>query len=443
MLRIALSILLCLYCFPANGQVEKHFFRVLYDPKAALQCRIDLIQQAEHEILLSYYILKDDLSGTLLLDLLAAASKRGVVVQILIDRNGSEISAPMQVFLQKNGIVIHRFFLKNKGLKRYYHGLHEKIFIVDTHFMIVGGRNIKDNYYGLSQDFNFFDYDVLVTGDALLKDARLHFYTLWHDSRLSSLYPTPEVSERKLIENLVKIQSATTEVLRRLSIQLDSKTDWLVGLQATSAPAGFIKDDFYVKKGRHYMLSDVKGLSSTHALIGFIDSAKHSVRIENPYFIPTKAWNRALRDALRRGVKVCLMTNSIQSNDLLIRQAAYLNRRKKMLRRGMEIWEVQGPEKLHAKAMVVDDEVVAIGSYNIHRPSERYNTEVAVWIKDKKVAQAHLKVMTANLENALQIGANNRAIPRPDKHFNGPSWGLRTKTFLWRYTVAHMFGWLM
>ncbi len=436
-------ILLFLHCSVANSQEGDHYFRVLYKPKDALQCRIDLIQQAQKEILLSYYILKDDRSGSTLLNLLAEAAKRGVIVQILMDRNGSKISAPMRAFLAKNGVVIHRFFLKNKGLKKYYHGLHEKVFIVDSKFLIVGGRNLKDNYYNLAPDFNFFDYDALVTGDSVLRSARLHFYTLWHDVRLSSPYVAPEVDEKKALKNLERMKSAAAEVTRQLNIQYDTKTDWLADCKPASSRAGFIKDDFYVKKGRHYILSDEKGYSSTNALISFIDSAKQSVLIENPYFVPTKGWNRAFNDALQRGVKIRLMTNSLHSTDLVIRQAAYMNRRKKLLRQGIEIWEFQGPQKLHAKAMVVDEDVVVIGSYNIHRPSERYNTEVAVWTKNNRTALDHLSVMSSNLENALQIGSDNRPIRRPDKNFKSPSFGLRAKAFLLRYTIGQFLGWLM
>ena len=439
--------LLTLFCFPAfsiHAQMEAHFFRVLEDPKAALQCRIDLIQQAEHEILLSYYILKDDLTGKTLLSLLAeAAAQRGVVVRILMDRTGSKLSAPMRAFLKKNRVEVHRFFLKKKPLKKFYHHLHEKIFIVDNCVLMVGGRNLKDSYYGLGKDFNFFDYDVLATGDTLLRDARLHFYTSWDDERLSSPYSAPHVTEKEAAEYLKTIESATATVQQKLGIQFNTKADWRTGCQAISAHAGFIHDNFFTKKGSQYVPSDEKDLRSTHALIAFVDSAQHSILIKNPYFIPTKAWDRALRNALRRGVRVRLTTNSIQSNDLPIRQAAYLNRRKKMLRRGLEIWEVQGPEKLHAKVLVVDQALVAIGSYNIHRPSERYNTEVAIWIQDAPTAQLQMNRMKKNLENALQIGPNNRAIPKPGQHFNQPSFCLRAKTFMLRHTIARAFGWLM
>jgi cardiolipin synthase C len=439
-----LLILFFLHFNTAQGQPAPHIFHVLYDSKDALQCRIDLIQQAKKEILVSYFILTDDLSGTLFLHLLAeASSKRGVIVQVIIDKNGSKISAPMQAYLKKNGVIIRRFFLKNKGLKKFYHGMHEKVLLVDRRCMIVGGRNIKDAYYGLSPDFNFFDYDVLVTGDSMLQDARVHFYTLWHDDRLTADYPAPEVTTEKVSQNLENIQTTIAEVQSKLSLHLDTQTDWVADSRKTTSPVGFINDDFYVKKGQHYVGSDVKDFGSTNALIHFIDSAKYSIYIENPYFVPTKAWKTALSNALKRGVKVRLLTNSLQSTDLPIRQASYRNLRKKWVHRGLEIWEYQGPLKWHAKALLIDAEIVVIGSYNLHRPSEKFNTEVAVWIKNKNIAQTQANVMANNLENALQIGTNNKTIARPDKHFKRASLRLKTKFFIQRNTVARVFGWLM
>ncbi len=444
MRKLAIYFFFLLSYFAVYGQSKTRVFNILYDSKDALQCRIDLIQQAKKEILLSYFIITDDFSGTLLLSLLAeASSKRGVIVQILIDKNGSKISLPMQAYLKKNGVVINKFVLKNKALKKYYHGLHEKILITDQHQMIVGGRNIKDNYFGLSSDFNFFDYDVLVTGDSLIQDARIHFYTLWHDERLSSPYPTDEVTEQESLENLEKIHFATNFVQQKLQIRMDTKTNWLPDIFATTAPIGFINDDFYIKKGRNYVGSDEKDMGSTNAHIRFIDSAKYSICIENPYFVPTKAWKNALHNALLRGVKVRLLTNSIRSTDLPVRQAAYRNQRKKWLRWGLEIWEYHGTEKWHAKALVIDNQTVVIGSYNIHRPSERYNTEVAVWIKEPKTAKTQEIVMAHNLDNSIQIGGNNRKIQKPIQNFKRASFGLRCKVFLYQHTVSWVFGWLM
>jgi putative cardiolipin synthase len=200
--NIFFTLLFSLLLTFVYGQEDKHFVRVLYEPKDALQCRVDLIRQAKKEILLSYFIIVDDLSGSVVLNLLAEASKRGVVVRILLDKNGSRISAPMKALLNKNGVELHRFDLKNKAVERIYHGLHEKMLITDGEFLIVGGRNIQDPYYGMSKKYNLVDYDLLTNADSVLYEARLHFYSLWADEKLSSPVPIPVIKPKREARHL-------------------------------------------------------------------------------------------------------------------------------------------------------------------------------------------------------------------------------------------------
>ncbi|MBK6571713.1 MAG: phosphatidylserine/phosphatidylglycerophosphate/cardiolipin synthase family protein [Saprospiraceae bacterium] len=441
---IFFTLLITLFQTFVTGQEDKHFVRVLYEPKDALQCRVDLIRQAKKEILLSYFIIVDDLSGSILLNLLAEASKeRGVLVRILMDKNGSKISAPMRALLEKSGVELHRFDLKNKGIERLYHGLHEKMLITDGEFLIVGGRNIQDPYYGMSKKFNLIDYDLLTNADSVLLEARFHFYSLWADEKLSSPFAAPTVKPQRQARHLKKLVSYKTEIREKFGIRLDSSRNWRKGYQMNASDVGFIHDDFFIKRGKKYYKTDIKDEGSTSALIEMVKNAKHVIFIENPYFIPTKRWTNALCDASNRGVRICLLTTSMMTNDLPIRYAGYRHRRNKILSDGIEIWEFQGHLRFHGKTMLVDSQMLVVGSYNIHLPSVRYNTEVAVWTKDKKAVKRHIDVWESRLENSLQIGSNNKPISHPNKKFPKPSLWLCAKTNFLRYTVAPAFWWLL
>src|SRR5690606_9295181 len=61
----------------------------LADPLDAFAARVQLVAVAERSIDIQYYIWKDDISGTLLLDALRAAAERGVRVRMLLDDNGT------------------------------------------------------------------------------------------------------------------------------------------------------------------------------------------------------------------------------------------------------------------------------------------------------------------------------------------------------------------
>ena len=51
--------------------------------------------------------------------------------------------------------------------------------------------------------------------------------------------------------------------------------------------------------------------SISHAYAAAIDSAKQVIRIINPYFVPTKSIRRALKNALKRNVRVEIMIPSV------------------------------------------------------------------------------------------------------------------------------------
>jgi putative cardiolipin synthase len=162
--------------------------------------------------------------------------------------------------------------------------------------------------------------------------------------------------------------------------------------------------------------------------------------MENPYFIPTETWQNAFQKALDRGVRVCVLTNSTETNDLTLYQAAYRRQRKKLLRMGIELWEYQGPKKLHVKAAVIDDSVAVIGSYNIHYPSEKLNTEVAAWVADARHAGKLEQAFAIDFERALKVGKNNRLIREEGKPLKKAPFKRRLAVFLYQHSVAIFFG---
>ncbi|MFN8355269.1 MAG: phosphatidylserine/phosphatidylglycerophosphate/cardiolipin synthase family protein [Spirosomataceae bacterium] len=412
-------------------------FRILDKEKDAIQCRVDLIQQAQHEILLSYYILNDDVIGqTLFYWLVQQAQTKKVQVKILIDALGSKVSLPMVEYLKENGVQI-RIFNKRRFplIHTFTHRMHDKLFIVDGKKMVVGGRNIKKEYYNFSTDLNFLDRDAYIESEGAIEEARVHFFSIWNNPKVTDRYQTAPLDSLHRTALRQSLQEATQQASSILSY--DTQYDWAANQLITQQPVHFVHDDFFKKNERNeYEVSDEKDQRSTDELMALFQTAKHSILIENPYFVPTRPWRRVMRAAVRRGVKIRLLTNSIGTNDVLLMQAVYLNQRKKLLRMGLEVWEYQGNKMLHTKAFIIDDSLSAIGSYNIHAVSQNWNTEVMVWVVDTQIAKQHRAIMDTNLQNALRIGADNQVIADASRSFKPYSPSRKFKTFLNRYTLA-------
>lgn len=104
---------------------------------------------------------------------------------------------------------------------------------------------------------------------------------------------------------------------------------------------------------------------------------------------------------------------------------------------GIEIWEYQGPKTLHTKSTVIDDSISIVSSYNLVAFSERWSTEVAVWVADTTIARYHTRIMEQNLQHALRIDKNNNQVKhRMPDDTKKLTCRKRTSLFINRYSIA-------
>ena len=125
--------------------------------------------------------------------------------------------------------------------------------------------------------------------------------------------------------------------------------------------------------------------------------------------------SRALfKAAVDRGVEVRILTNSLASTDNVEAFASYQNYREELLATGVQIFEFRPDAEertkimtgelhetlehkpifgLHAKTMVVDEEIVVIGTFNLDPRSTNLNTECIAIIPSKQIAASVLEGM--------------------------------------------------
>lgn len=138
--------------------------------------------------------------------------------------------------------------------------------------------------------------------------------------------------------------------------------------------------------------------------------------IFSPYFVPGKPGTAFLTQLSQRGVRVRILTNSLASNDVGLVHAGYIKYRKKLLRAGVELYELnkkltrkQRKEKkgvggsskasLHAKSFVFDRKQVFIGSLNLDPRSLLHNTEIGVVLKVPEIAEEMARRFEENIEH--------------------------------------------
>jgi putative cardiolipin synthase len=390
--RLGLALSLMLLSTPALADRV----RILGTDREAAEARVEMVLAAREELLVSAFIFGDDPLTLTSLGLLRDAARRGVRVRLIADAQWNRIPRAVQAHLKAEGIEIREYhpFRLDKPLW-IVRRMHDKLVVADGRVLLAGGRNVESPYFGYGRQIrvrNYVDLDLQVEGEAAA-EARRYFLDLWESREVR---PTRA--------------RANPEELREAAALLDHHKTWLdarieearndpARVPATLTEAGrvrFLHDPVRPRPGELRVGDELRAL---------LDAARESVVIESPYLVPTRAFRAGLRRAFARGVRVRILTNSLDSTDNLWPQAGYAGPKAGLVKSGVELWEYQGPECLHAKAAVIDGETVIVGSYNLDPRSEKLNSELALVVRDPTLAAEMTGRMDAHLRQARRIDA--------------------------------------
>lgn len=426
---------------------EKTGVYVLEDGGGAMITRAWLSEYAEKTIDIQYFIFSTDNVGLIACDYLVRAADRGVKVRIIVDdiMVDADLEDIMTMDAHENidikiynpGVnlgknIFNKLHKLTTDFRSANQRMHNKTFIVDKEIVITGGRNIADEYFDYDHDYNFRDRDVLLMGK-VSKDINKSFEEFWNN-KLS--VPVTDVIGKKAkaltdtcrydklhqyacnpenfwpqIRNKIENFTSTIE-----NIKNSKRFFWLEHVEFVSDAPG--KND------------RTKGLGGgglcTDALINLIKNSKTSLDIQTPYLITTELGKNLFRDAVKRGVKVRILTNSLSSTDNVEAFSAYQSDRDELLETGMRIFEFRpdAAERMaimtgelqktidykpifghHAKSMVVDGKIAVIGTFNLDPRSANLNTECVAIIHNEEVAQQVLNGMETEYksENSWEI----------------------------------------
>jgi cardiolipin synthase A/B len=150
--------------------------------------------------------------------------------------------------------------------------------------------------------------------------------------------------------------------------------------------------------------SPASGAAEAYVLFQLaIESARSSIYLTNPYFVPDGAMTDALIRAVERGVDVRIITAGEADSvlDRLVRKASQAHFGR-ALQAGVRIYEY-GPALLHAKTMVVDGRWVSIGSANLDNRSFALNNELNLAFLDPAIAAKLTRIFQDDLAFAKPV----------------------------------------
>lgn len=334
---------------------------LLVDGEITYAALEEAIERAEHHVFAEYYLVRRGKTADWFRDLLVRAAKRGVKVKLLIDGYGSFwISHRWLRPLRKAGAEIV-FFLPARLLLFQPMNLrnHRKIVVVDGKVALTGGINIGDEYRGAGGPWR--DTHLRIEGPAVLP----LLLVLAQDWRFAAKKEIPSAEIDRARHADKNAGGATVAIVR-------------------SGPdiAGPERETIH------------------RVLFSAITSARESVYITTPYFIPDRSILVALQTAALRGLDVRILFPS-KSNHPFVFQAGR-SFYEDLLAAGVAIYEY-GPGMIHSKTMVVDGTVALVGSANMDIRSFRLNFEVHSVIHEPVVAAGLAKCFEVDLAVSRKI----------------------------------------
>ncbi|MBS4175387.1 cardiolipin synthase [Bacillus sp. FJAT-49736] len=314
------------------------------------------IKDARSSIHILFYIVKDDLFSKEFLQLLIQKAEEGVEVRLLLDWLGSH-NTPKSLIKEIRNAGGHVAYSNRLKFPFPFFSLqqrnHRKISVIDGNIGYVGGYNVGKEYIDEDSVLSpWRDYHLRILGEGVC-DLQDEFMVDWNRS------------SNNIIEKENKYFFS-------------------------ALPTGDMQHQFF----------PTQGLRLEHTICELLDSAKTSICIGTPYFIPSIIILEKLMEALKRGVKIRIIVPK-KADHFLVKEASFTYFRT-LIGHGAEVYQYLNGF-YHAKVIIVDEEICQIGTANFDRRSIYLNLEINCYIYDKDFIQKMVAVMEKDISDSHRL----------------------------------------
>lgn len=338
---------LIIYNLETQGAIltSKNEINFINDGQEKFSTLIEDLKKAEKTIHFQYYIIRDDEVFGSVCEILRAKAKAGVEVRILYDCMGSRrIREKYWRSLRNDNVNVVGFFpalFRRLHLRVNYRN-HRKIVVIDNKVAYVGGFNVGREYIGKEKYFGYWrDSHLRIVGEAVLA-LQVRFILDWNHAA-----PKHHLKmDRYLADTHV-------DTMNNCDIQI-----------ITDGP-------------------DTRMQNIRNNYLRLICKAKKSIYIQTPYFIPDESIISALMIAIYSGIEVNIMIPGKPDHPFVYWATySYIG---EMVMAGANCYTYENGF-MHAKMMIVDEEVICCGTANMDIRSFTLNFEVNATIYNKEKA---------------------------------------------------------
>lgn len=345
---------------------EHNYVEILTDGTEKFKVLLDDIRHAQNHVHIEYYTFYNDQIGNQVRAALEEVARRGVEVRVIYDSFGSR-GTTHQFFkrLEALGGRAEPFFGTKKApihSPRLNYRDHRKIVVIDGRIGYIGGFNIGDQYLGRKPKFGYWrDTHLRVQGNAVIA-LQSRFLMDWN-ATVKNTRHNQQVSYQDQYFPLISNVGHTS--MQIVSSGPDSEKE--------AIKLGYFK---------------------------MINNARKYIYIQTPYLIPDDAIIEALMVAQMSGVEVRIMIPAFPDHPFVYRATEYYA--KHLTDLGIKVYKYHHGF-LHAKTVVVDDQVASVGSANLDFRSFKLNFEANAFLYGEQFAHQLKTIFEKDQEQAVLL----------------------------------------
>lgn len=306
------------------------------------------IRQARSSVHLEYFNFRNDSIASLLFDILADKVKEGVEVRALFDGFGNDSNnRPLKrkhlKDIRSRGIEIYEFDpIRFPWVNHVFHRDHRKIVIIDGKIAYTGGMNVADYYIkGTDVVGDWRDMHCRIEGDEVNTLQKI-FLRIWNKVSGQDVHGAEYYRGYHNAEHIEGLKQDTCVTAGRKMVGIINREPRVTN--------GIIRE-FYTDA---------------------INYAKDSIKLVNPYLTLNHKLKKALRNAVKRGVKVEIMVSS--HSDIPLTPDCVFYNVHKLMKHGVDVW-IYEKGFHHTKIILVDGRFCTVGSANLNARSLNFDYE--------------------------------------------------------------------
>jgi cardiolipin synthase A/B len=335
-------------------------FEVFKNGPSFYPAELEAIRGAQRSVNLEAYIFEKSDIGSLFVQSMTERARSGVEVNVVLDAFGS-LAVTREFFrplLDAGGKVVWYNRPTWYRLIRLDNRTHRELLIVDGKTGFIGGAGIGDQWF-----------------------HGLHGQPRWRDT-------------------MVRVEGEAVP-----NLQATFAENWLAASGELLIGEAYFPEIARLHKTAAMVINSTPTVGgSTRARVLFqllLASAKRSISITTPYFLPDKGLMNELRRAIEKGVKVRILVPGRKSDHLVTRSTSRAGYGP-LLKAGAEIHEYQ-PAMIHAKVLCVDNLWTVVGSTNFDNRSFGLNDEVNLAVCDIPFAERFETDMSGDLRESRRV----------------------------------------